>query len=430
LDRRFCFSLLLILFLAACNYPQPDSPEPCGRKRVVRALLSESNMADWAGWIADLSGARPVLIDGQSQTISSRFSYAMFSNQPQAYAFEYVLSLLNTWLEPQQIEVVPYTYRDAERAYTWKNLVVTFPGVKNPQETVYLSAHLDSIISHDGNPMLIAPGADDNASGDASLLEAIRLLRHYQFNRTIKVVFFTGEEQFQAGSRQFVASYPLNNPIGDINLDMFAYQSGNDRIIQLHTGTNPASQEISNCLIKTVLAYKLNVIPLTLTDTASKRSDHASFWQKNIPAIWVFDGFKEDALTPKDPYYHRPSDTFPSLNIDFGFTTSQAALATTASLAETVRPCFKQSLEVELIKAPGKVSLHWNALPGAVTYRILRSETDCNTGWSVVAHVNTTGWQDPNTSTGKTYHYRVEAVADSSAGYCVSSEAACLSAAP
>ncbi|MCE1255405.1 MAG: M20/M25/M40 family metallo-hydrolase [Anaerolineae bacterium] len=424
----FCV-LLAILVLSACNYPQPDSPEPCGSKRLVRDMLSQTQSSSYAGWISDLSGARPVFLDGQPVTISTRFSYAMFSGQANARAFDYVLSLAQSWFSPRQIEVLPYPYQDAERTNTWKNLMITIPGSTRPDEVVYLTAHLDSILSHDGDPMLIAPGADDNASGDAALLEALRILRYYQFDRTIKVVFFSGEEEFAAGSRQFVAAGLPGQTVGVINLDMLAFQKDEQAIVQLHTGSLPASQEISNCFIQTVQSYKLNLIPQVFTSTASLRSDHASFWAYNIPAIWVFDGLDENGNFYY-PYYHRPSDTIDRLNLDYGFNNAKAALATTASLAGTQRKCNRQQFDLRVTPVNGQVNLDWNALSGVDTYRILRSETGCDSGWILTAEVNTTHWEDTSVSPGKTYRYRVEAAAGAQAGYCISAVSSCQAVTP
>jgi hypothetical protein len=336
LKKRLVFFILAALLLSACNLPQPESPDPCGRKNAVNDLIQRSDVHTWSGWIEDLSGARAVTFNGQTQTITSRFSWAMFTGQPNARAFDYVLSLIKDWVSPSQVEVLPYVVANGNPAYPWKNLVVTFPGKVRPEETVYLTAHLDSIIVHDGDPMLLAPGADDNASGAAALLEAVRLLGKYRFTRTIKVVFFTGEEEFEAGSSHFTSTYPLGSVVGDINLDMIGYNPANDRILQIHAGTLPASQLIVNCMLQVNQAYQLNLVPEIITTDSSIRSDQASFWLHRQPAVWLFDGFDKN-LNVKDPFYHRPSDTFKTINNDYGFRINQAALATAASLAVPLR---------------------------------------------------------------------------------------------
>ena len=55
------------------------------------------------------------------------------------------------------------------------------------------------------DPWHLAPGAEDNASGSAALLEAARLFNRYRFERTLQIIWFTGEEQGLLGSLAFTA---------------------------------------------------------------------------------------------------------------------------------------------------------------------------------------------------------------------------------
>jgi len=93
----------------------------------------------------------------------------------------------------------------------WMNKVVTIPGHgPNANELVLITAHMDSISpQHSTN----APGAEDNASGVAALMEAARWFRLYKFDRTIKIIFFTGEEQGLYGSKAYVASHPSDGHV-------------------------------------------------------------------------------------------------------------------------------------------------------------------------------------------------------------------------
>ncbi len=67
-----------------------------------------------------------------------------------------------------------------------------------PDEIVLLIAHLDSISK---GTDVIAPGADDNASGCVGLLTAAKIRKSYEFKRTVRFVFTTGEEQSLCGAR-------------------------------------------------------------------------------------------------------------------------------------------------------------------------------------------------------------------------------------
>jgi len=93
-------------------------------------------------------------------------------------------------------ELDVYEFRDKK----WKNVIVTFPGEARDLEIVMAIAHLDSISDKPGLP---APGADDNASGTASIIEIARVLRGLKTKRTIKLAIFSNEEQKRAGSSDY-----------------------------------------------------------------------------------------------------------------------------------------------------------------------------------------------------------------------------------
>ena len=167
------FLALLFTVQLACNLPT-QTFNPGGLLTVadpVADMLSRTGPVEWSTWIEQLSGRQPVVINGEAAVISSRYNYAMFTGQANARAFEYVLGQVRQWVPEDQIEIDEYPYADAEHTYTWKNLIVTLPGSSLPNEVIVLSAHLDSIVVREGNALEAAPGADDNATGVATLLE-------------------------------------------------------------------------------------------------------------------------------------------------------------------------------------------------------------------------------------------------------------------
>lgn len=330
----------MLLVSVSCSFPlQTVTYTECGTNPAVARILNQTSMQRWMEWVEQLSGAKPVSVGGEPTLIATRYSYAMFTGQPNARAFDYVLEQVRQWVPASQIEVDEYPYTDAERTYTWKNLVVTLPGTTRREEVVVLSAHLDSIVVREGNSLQGAPGADDNAVGAAVLLEAVRIFSRQSFERTIRIIFFTGEEQNAAGSRAYFADHPAADIVGALNMDMFAFDSNGDRCLELHVGTLPPSDTIGRCFMTSAYA---NSFPLTfdyLTTQASDRSDHASMWSKNIPAVTVMENFFEDNLpggcqgVDGNPFYHRPGDTIEKLNKSYAFDITKTALATTANLA-------------------------------------------------------------------------------------------------
>ena len=191
----------------------------------IQYFLSDTNEERYASWIRALSGDTPVSVGGQEYTITTRYSYAMFPGQDNAKAPEYLMEQLLQWVPVENITYEPYEYRDAVSNYTWYNIIVTFPGTVSPDEQILYTAHYDSCVAlTDVNPLELAPGANDNGTGVAALLEAMPTFAKTSFEKTVKVIFFSGEENFMQGSTAYVAAHSNDHIAGVINMDMF----GND----------------------------------------------------------------------------------------------------------------------------------------------------------------------------------------------------------
>ena len=325
----------------------PSRPEyTCAYQPAIAAMLEETNADRWIAWISKLSGEETVEVDGQKTRIQTRYTPAMFSGSQNALAFEWVKQQVRAWYPEDQILEQPYPIESEGHTYEWKNLVLTLPGVLYPQEIVVLSAHLDSTSE---TPLESAPGAEDNGSGSAALLEAARLFRQRSFARTIQIVWFTGEEQGLRGSQAFTGDtdynpIDLNQVVGVINLDMFGFDSDEDRCFELHVGDLPASQSLGECFTQTIQAYDLNLTYDYLTTTATSRSDHGSFWRSDIGAIEVLEDLFKSNLkngcpaNDPSPYYHTSQDVVANLNPETGISIVRAALATVAALAMPQEP--------------------------------------------------------------------------------------------
>ena len=169
------------------------------------------------------------------------------------------------------------------------------PNLKD--EILVLSAHEDHLGTVGGH---LYPGADDNASGTAVLMEVARLLEDAKPRRSILFLSLSGEEEGLFGSRAFVAHppVPLESIVADLNADMV----GRNRTDTLSV-TPACIPGATGTLTRDAreLARGLN---LTLTDEADaywKRSDHYTFAEAGIPAIFFFGGMEPD--------YHQTTDT-------------------------------------------------------------------------------------------------------------------------
>jgi aminopeptidase N len=192
---------------------------------------------------------------------------------------------------------------DPETKIRMRNVVGVLPG-RAPElarESVVIGAHYDHLGMTGASKEFagqVYPGADDNASGVAVLLEmASRLALVANMERSVVFVAFTGEEAGRKGSRYYVQHekrYPVSRTTGMINLDTVG-RLGKGKVIILGAGSakewSPLFQEIAASL-------KLEIAESS-QDLDS--SDQKSFHEAGVPAVQLFTGPHLD--------YHRPTDT-------------------------------------------------------------------------------------------------------------------------
>jgi hypothetical protein len=304
----------------------------------VDTLLAGTTLEDYTGWISKLSGNQPWVVGDSTVTITTRTSCALFDGT--SPAFDVLRNQLLQWYPADQVTEETYQYNGGYTCNnrTWKNLVLTIPGSKLYDGTVMLTAHFDDMPSSG-----IAPGADDNASGSATLLEAARLLVGQTFPRTVKIVWFTGEEQGLKGSAAYVLEheYELNSVKGVVNLDMYAYDSDNDHCFEMHVGSLPASNQVGQCLAQAVQTYEptLRYDYFTISGVTYS-SDHAPFWGRGIGAVEIGENFSSGSTTggcgsvgDMNIHYHQYLDTLAGINYDTAYSIHRSALAAFFAMA-------------------------------------------------------------------------------------------------
>ncbi|WP_425615822.1 M20/M25/M40 family metallo-hydrolase [Anatilimnocola sp. NA78] len=192
-----------------------------------------------------------------------------------------------------------------------KNVIAVLEG-EGPlaDETIVIGAHYDHLGL--GGAGSLAPwtkeihnGADDNASGTATLLEVAHQLATSGKKPQRRIVFmaFTGEERGLLGSAHYTRQprFSLGNTVAMYNLDMVGRLLDN-KLIVYGTGT---AKEFDPLVEELGKKYDFN---LTKKPEGYGPSDHSSFYAKKIPVLHLFTGTHSD--------YHRPSDDSPKLNID------------------------------------------------------------------------------------------------------------------
>lgn len=197
---------------------------------------------------------------------------------------------------------------------TQPSVILTIQGTDLPSEIVVLGAHLDSINVSGGGQNMVAPGADDDASGIASLTEVLRvaLASGWKPKRTVKFMGYAAEEVGLRGSAAIAQSFQSQgkNVVGALQLDMTNYKSGNGVDMQLIT-------DYSNASMKTFLAglFDEYLAPSGLTRGSYTCgygcSDHASWTSAGFPSAMMFEAGDQDG--DYFPYIHSAGDTLQNM---------------------------------------------------------------------------------------------------------------------
>jgi Zn-dependent M28 family amino/carboxypeptidase len=216
------------------------------------------------------------------------------STKPESFAF------------PDSVHLRLDVHIETERA-TVNNVLAYLPGKSD--EYVIIGAHYDHLGYGHYDSLApaqigqIHPGADDNASGTAGVLELARLFAPLkgQLPRGILFASFAGEELGLLGSADWVKepTRPLGKAVAMLNMDMI----GRIRDEKVYIGGVGTGSTFAATLTKAESGF-----PFHVENSAGgyASSDHTSFVAKQIPVLFFFSGLHSD--------YHRPSDTWDKIN--------------------------------------------------------------------------------------------------------------------
>jgi hypothetical protein len=189
-----------------------------------------------------------------------------------------------------------------------RNVIGVLPGT-NPAlngQALVISAHYDHLgfgwpDARAGAKGQLHPGADDNASGIAVMLELARLMADAKPERSIIFAAFAAEEAGLLGSRHYVrtaqtpgAPFALSGHIADLNLDTVG-RLGDGKVTIFGTGS---AREMPFIFMG---ASAVTGIPTQVVTQQVDASDHTAFVEAGVPAVQLFASVASD--------YHRPSDT-------------------------------------------------------------------------------------------------------------------------
>lgn len=216
------------------------------------------------------------------------------------------------------------------RGQTFQNLIFS-KGLSGPPRFI-IGAHFDAVPG--------TPGADDNASGSAAMLEAARLLASMNQAVPVHFVAFNLEEYGMVGSCRYVEHLEKEfgkktlrqNLLGMISLEMVGYVSREKGSQQLPLILKPFYPDTGNFLAlvgdlssgallnKASQAFTAGGLPVQRLSLplkgreleATRLSDHSAFWDAGLPALLV-----TDTSFFRNPHYHTPEDNIETLDLDF-----------------------------------------------------------------------------------------------------------------
>ena len=211
-----------------------------------------------------------------------------------------------------------------------ENIVFGLEGQRFPVEKVIVSAHYDS---RNWQDPYCAPGADDNASGCAGVLEVARIFADAAFERSVEFILFDGEETGLLGSRYYVAERDTDITIeAVINLDMIGRDYGGGVTVDVAGRDEPLDSALAALIIDMSSFLQLD-LDCHYLYTSSPTSDHKAFWEiEGVPAILMIENEYHN-----NPHYHACTDVADNIDFDFMTDIVMAAAGSTAQLAGLIR---------------------------------------------------------------------------------------------
>lgn len=180
------------------------------------------------------------------------------------------------------------------RRWPQPSVVLTLEGSRKKDEIVVIGGHADSISGWWGQRGNRAPGADDNASGIATITETIRLAMEngYKPERTVKFIGYAAEEVGLLGSKEIAKRFKKDgkNVVGVLQLDMTNHKGTDDLdIVFMNDYTNKAQNEFMARLVDEYVK-----VPWGWSSCGYGCSDHASWHNEGFPASMPFESTMGD----------------------------------------------------------------------------------------------------------------------------------------
>lgn len=268
------------------------------------------------------------------------------------------------------------------------NVMAIQRGTKYPDEYVIVSSHYDH---PDG------PGADDNASGTAGVLEIARVLSQYSFDRSIIYINFNVEENGQIGALEYSKECARQdmNILGVFNLDMIGWYPPEFDTIRMFTSCYHGSRNLYDFYVNVANLYLPETPTGWKTEGETGAGDHHCFFLYEYPALYIGD------IEYVNPCYHRACDTIGNGFNNFALAQAfvQATMAATIELANGTLP--PQNLAATCDGS--KINVRWDEVTDASSYKLFKDN-------ELLAELTENHYEDYEADDGEKHEYHVVAV--------------------
>jgi len=282
---------------------------------LVAEMIAQVQQSTVYTYMSELTGETPAIIGGEPYTISTRYTYSGVPIQKATqYLFEHAQAL---GLSPRY-------------QYWWPsapNVIGVITGTVRPSEIVLVVGHVDDIAG--------TPGADDNASASVAVMIAADIMSQYTFERTVRFVWFTGEEKSPAGQLELgseaYAQYVHGlgeNIVAVYNMESIGYDAigGRTQAIVTRRG-NAGDLAIASVFTDVVNIYGLSgSLTPTVYPEGAVWSDHYPFWRQGYNGVMAMGA-------EGNPYIHTSLDNLAHINLAYLTANVKASLGTVATLA-------------------------------------------------------------------------------------------------
>lgn len=240
------------------------------------------------------------------------------------------------------------------------NVVATIEGKTNPEKTYVIGAHMDATANRDDAwtgtnwDTIEAPGADDNATGVAAILEMARIMtdstHNFSSDYTIKLIAFGAEESGASSNYHYSGNHHGSihyarqarsageEILGMVSVDMIGFNEVYDYAsIVKHNRAVNESITLGEAYIKANLDFSIGLETNQPPFENGNYSDHQSFADEGFPSILVIENapWEYNSYYSPNQYYHETTDTFDKLNMDQVKKITQMNIAAVASLSQT-----------------------------------------------------------------------------------------------